>query len=144
MRLRTSPKSDTRARVKQDFGVCVREITCVPLPPSSDRSPYRPTGTVVKKKLTAHRKMKRERTFAALIGKNFCFIIIIFVTVAGAVEETVEIETDEEEELPSLTEILGDGAPLVANTRTAISGALAYGILGRHCANEGKCVVCVR
>ena len=91
--------------------------------------------------------MKRERKFAALIGVNFCLTIIIIVTVAGAAEETVEIETDErdeEEELPSLTEILGDGAPLVANTRTtAISGALAYGILGRHCANEGKCIVCV-
>ena len=89
--------------------------------------------------------MKRERKFAALIGVNFCLIIIIIVTVAGAAEETVEIETDErdeEEELPSLTEILGDGAPLVANTRTtAISGALAYGILGRHCANEGKCIL---
>ena len=90
--------------------------------------------------------MKRERKFAALIGVNFCLIIIIIVTVAGATaEETVEIETDErdeEEELPSLTEILGDGAPLVANTRTtAISGALAYGILGRHCANEGKCIL---
>ena len=91
--------------------------------------------------------MKRERKFAALIGVNFCLTIIIIVTVAGATEETVEIETDErdeeEEELPSLTEILGDGAPLVANTRTATSGALAYGILGRHCANEGKCIVCV-
>ena len=87
--------------------------------------------------------MKQERKFAALIGVNFCLTIIIIVTVAGAAEETVEIEADEEEELPSLTEILGDGAPLVANTRTATSGALAYGILGRHCANEGKCIVCV-
>ena len=93
--------------------------------------------------------MKQKRKFAALIGVNFCFVIIIIATVAGAVEkETEEIETDEtdeEEELPSLTEILGDGAPLVANTRTtAMSGALAYGILGRHCAIEGKCIVCVR
>ena len=60
------------------------------------------------------------------------YLIIIIVTVARA-EETVEADEREEEEVPSLVDILGEKAPVVANTRTAIT----YGILGRHFANEG-------
>ena len=82
-------------------------------------------------------KMKQKRKFAGHIGVNFCFIVII-IKLARA-EESVETER-EEDELPALMEILGDRAPLVANTRTAISGALAYGILGRHSANEATLV----
>ena len=75
--------------------------------------------------------MKERGIFAVNLGVLFCLI-----TNAVADESVVENET------PTLLEILGDRAPLVANvTRTAIGssshGILTYGNLGRHFAIHG-------
>ena len=75
--------------------------------------------------------MKEKGTYAVYVGVLFCLI-----TNAVGDESVVENEA------PTLLEILGDRAPLVANvTRTAIGssshGILTYGNLGRHFAIHG-------